>query len=556
MLGVAYFGLVAGFAKLDPRNVAWITFKDNRTYWIGWQFFAEDRWRWPLGANPRYGWNGINSVVYTDSWPILALPLKVLRLEILQTGQFFGLAWLGSSILLFVGCAKVFRVLDVPRSHSLLGSALVASTPLFWWLHRWYFAISGGVILIVWAIYLYLRDRRRARYLLLSWLALLIIAVGTNFYLCAMLIPVAGVSLLRNSFGRPNWCCHILGYTIATGSALIGAMYVFGYFTIPTTSASTGRYGVYTANLLGIIDMNQTSRFFPDIPSMPLQYEPTSLGVGALVLLLSLLLLASPRHYLAFIGQALRRHWLYVVVVIGMFVFALSHVVTIGSRTEFLPLPSRVVHLFSIFQSSTRFIWPLVVTVAIVAVVLVSRFARYATQVLLVALVIQVVDISHELRSVAQRADGGQSIVAFDSDFWESVPTNYTQLSFHYAENIRTGWDECSLAAVRTNRIANCAYLARAPDFVPINSAQDNRLLSGNPNPHVVYWLTFGWIVNHERQLQELYGNGQHGLALFNPNSVSAREFIMLFPFCDRFADCEFLGSRRVTVDEAISIIG
>jgi hypothetical protein len=467
-----------------------------------------------------------------------------------------GLAWLGSSILLFVGCAKVFGILQVPRMHSLLGSILVASTPLFWWLHRWYFAISGGVVLIVWAIYFYLRDLRRDKYSMQAWIVLLIIAVGTNMYLCAMLIPIAGASLLRNSLGQPDWWYRIPGLSVVTGLALLGSMYVFGYFVMPVTSASTGRYGVYTANLLSLIDANKSSRLLPDLPSRQFQYEPTSVGIGALLLFISFFFSTPPCRYISSVRQMLRRHWLFVSVIIGMFVFAVSHVVTIGTQSVLMPLPGRVIHLLSIFQSSTRFIWPLVVTLAIAAVVLVSRFARYATQLLLIALVVQVVDISHELRSVAQRADGKQSIVAYDSDFWESVPTNYTQLSFHYAENIRTGWDECSLAAVRTKRIANCAYLSRAPDFAPINSAQDELLLSGNPDPHVVYWLTFGWIVNHERQLRELYGNGQHGLALFNPNSVSAKEFIMLFPFCDRFADCEFLASRRVSVDKAISISG
>jgi len=556
VLGVTFFGIVCGFTKLDPRNIAWISFKDNRQHWIGWQFFATDRWRWPLGANPNYGWNGINSVVFTDSWPILALPLKVLRLEVLQDGQFFGLAWLGSSILLFVGCAKVFAILRVPQLHSSLGSVLVASTPLFWWMHRWYFAISGGVALIVWAIYLYLRDSRRARYSLSAWLVVLVIAVGTNMYLCAMLIPIAAASIVRHSLTRPNWCCHILGNAIFTGALLLGSMYIFGYFTMPLASASTGRYGVYSANMLGIIDMNQSSRFFPDVPSMPLQYEPTSIGLGVLLLLITLTVLTPPIRYLPSLGRSLRRHWLFVLVVIGMFCFSVSHVVTIGSRTEFVPLPARIVELLSVFQSSTRFIFPLTVTVAILAVVFVSRFSRLAIPVLSVALVVQMVDISHEVRSVAQRPDGRESTTAYDAGFWEEVPRQYTRLSFHYAENIRTGWDECSLAAVRTLRIANCAYLSRAPDFAPINAAQDDRLLSGNPNPHVVYWLTFGWFLNHEQQIRELYGDGQHGLATFGHDSVSKREFIMLFPYCHQFDRCNFLGSRKVSVDQALEIIG
>jgi len=556
ILGVMFFGIVGGFAKLDPRNIAWISFKDNRASWIGWQFLATDLWRWPPGAISTYGWDGLNSIVNTDSWPILALPLKVLRLEVLQSGQFFGLAWLASSILLFVGCAKVFAVLRVPQLHSALGSVLVASTPLFWWMHRWYFAISGGVPLIVWAIFLYLRDSRRGRYSLSAWLVILLIAVGTNMYLCAMLIPIAAVSLLRHVFGRAGWWYRIPSYSLATAATLLVAMYVFGYFVIPIASASTGRYGVYTANLLGILDMNQSSRYLPDLPSMQFQYEPTSLGIGTLLILLSLLFSAPPRCYGSALGSILRNHWLYLVAATAMFLFAVSHVVSIGTHNEIVPIPGRVVELSSVFQSSIRFIWPLTVTMAILAVVLISRFSRFAIPILLVAVVVQITDISHEVRSVAQRPDGRESIIAYDADFWEAVPRQYARFSFHYAENIRTGWDECALAAVRTRRIANCAYLSRAPDFAPINAAQDDRLLSGTPNPHVVYWLTFGWFLNHEQQIRELYGDGHHGLATFGQDSVSKREFIMLFPYCHQFDDCKFLGSRKVSVDQALEIIG
>jgi len=556
ILGIVFFGVVDGFEKLDPRNVTWITFKDNRQHWIGWQFFASDRWRWPLGANPNYGWEGINSIVYTDSWPILALPLKALQLEVLREGQFFGLAWLCTSVLLFVGCAKVFEILGVSRLQSVVGSALVASTPLFWWLHRWYFAISGGATLIVWAIYAYLRDGRRGGYSVAMWLVLLIGAVGTNMYLCAMLIPIAGASLLRNSFGRRDWWYRILGYTTVTGAALLGSMYLFGYFTMPLASASTGRYGIYSSNLLGLIDMNESSRFFPDVPSMPLQYEPTSVGIGTVLILAFFLVLVPPRRYLSAISRTLRHHWPFWIAVLAMFFFAVSHVVTIGGHTEIIPLPGRVVELFSVFQSSMRFVWPLTVTIVISSVVLVCRYFKFATGLLMFALVLQAADVSHEIRSVANRDDGRESIVAYDSDFWQAVPTPYTRFSFHYAENIRTGWDECSLAAVRTKRIANCAYLSRAPDFGPINAAQDELLLSGTPDSDVIYWVTFSWFVNHEKEIRQLYGGRQHGIAVFDPKSVSSKEFVMFFPYCDRYEDCGFLGDRRITVDEAVSMIG
>ena len=80
-----------GLQKIDPRNVGWITFKDQRAHWVGWLFFAGDEWRWPLGANPRYGWDETNSIVNSDSWPIFAVLFKATRIDVLASGSILGL---------------------------------------------------------------------------------------------------------------------------------------------------------------------------------------------------------------------------------------------------------------------------------------------------------------------------------------------------------------------------------------------------------------------------------------------------------------------------------
>jgi hypothetical protein len=140
----------------------------------------------------------------------------------------------------------------------------------------------------------------------------------------------------------------------------------------------------------------------------------------------------------------------------------------------------------------------------------------------------------------------------FDEMFWRGVPPRYTTFAFHYAENIRTGWDECALAAVRTKRVANCAYLSRSTGLEFVNARQEQELLSGEPRDGVVYWITWDQLARFPEMYRYRYGGAIHGFALLHPKSVSSKEFVLLFPYCMDQEQCSFLGDRRVTINEVL----
>ena len=69
--------IVLGIENISPNSTKWLyNTNDASLHQLGWHFFKNDVWRFPLGANPTYG-DGIgNSIVYTDSIPFLALFFK------------------------------------------------------------------------------------------------------------------------------------------------------------------------------------------------------------------------------------------------------------------------------------------------------------------------------------------------------------------------------------------------------------------------------------------------------------------------------------------------
>lgn len=556
LLGFIFFAVTVGVEKIDPRNISWLTFKDQRAHWMGWLFFADDHWRWPLGAIPLYGWGEANSVVNTDSWPLFALIFKVVNLEVFDRGQYFGLALALSSVALFIGADCLFRLLGLPHGWSLVASTILATTPIFWWMQRWYAGMSGGLCLLVWAFYFYFRTRRESRFRISSWLLILLLAIATNFYLFAIIVPVWLASLLSPGILSRTHICRIASTAALTVSTCALAMYALGYFIMPLSSSSTGRYGIYTANLLGLFDVNSSSRLLPEIPSPPLQYEPTSLGIGTLLILVLAFLhfLLAPRRIALAVAPRIRRHAWLIAAVLASFAFSVSNYITIGDRGYNFEIHYRAWQLFSIFQSSVRFIWPLTVLTSVILIVIAFRRQRVGVVLLVVACVLQIFDVWPQFRSVARRADGVAAPIQFQESLWSAVPEEYKTLAVHPPVNIRTGWDECAFAAVMTDRAARCAYFSRTFDLQSIAEKQSSDLLSGTVENNIVYWLSQSWIIENAEALRQHHGVDSQSFVLPAEGTVAYAEYAFYFPRCERFENCAFLSDQGMTLDEIVAL--
>lgn len=402
--------------------------------------------------------------------------------------------------------------------------------------------------MLVCSFYLYFRGRKKHSYNLHWWLFILFVAVGTNIYLAGIIVPisVAAMILPRTSIAAST--LQLVKYGVLAIALTLVSMYVFGYFTMPLSGAKTRRYGVYTANVLGLIDPNQASSFMPDIPSLPLQYEPTSVGIGTVILLAVWLLQRQIRKRFGDIAVAIRQHLLLMLSIVLMAGFAISNLLSIGTLLWGFRIPSRVENLFSVFQSSVRFIWPLTLLVVILSVVWVSRHARHVVAILAIAMVFQLVDVQSQMREVRSRPNGERPEIFFDSLLWTNVPSQYRQLTFVYSENILAPWDECAYAAVLTGRVANCAYLSRVTGLEFVNASHEHEVVSGQLDSGTIYWLTVPFQASHETALRRLDSSGEHRFVLPDPKSTAAAEHIVyLFPFCSQANDCSFLSGRGLS---------
>ena len=99
LLGLVAFLMVVGLAPLESANIAWLSESDASTNYLGWAFYRDSPWSWPLAANPAYGLDIAGSVLMADANPLLALPLKLLSPLLPQPFQYFGW-WLLACFLL------------------------------------------------------------------------------------------------------------------------------------------------------------------------------------------------------------------------------------------------------------------------------------------------------------------------------------------------------------------------------------------------------------------------------------------------------------------------
>ena len=69
-----------GMENISFHNTKWLhNGSDLTTIQLGWYFFLNDIWRFPLGDNPNYGEELSLSIAFSDSIPILALFFKLFK---------------------------------------------------------------------------------------------------------------------------------------------------------------------------------------------------------------------------------------------------------------------------------------------------------------------------------------------------------------------------------------------------------------------------------------------------------------------------------------------
>ncbi|MEP7044437.1 MAG: DUF6311 domain-containing protein [Dokdonella sp.] len=399
--GLAFAALTLASGYVSGSGAYWqVLFGDVAKGEIGWFYFARDVWHFPLFATTTYHLPEGSSMVLSDSLPLLALPAKLLYRLGWPAGSappiYTGIGVALCLVLQAVAASRVLRVLGVVDAVShFAGVVLFCYFPIVFL--RFGQAALMAQFVILFALEGYLRAKRSGltsrQWILLCALPPLVLLVHP--YLAAMCGALVAATILDQwRERRYDWRGVLLRFGgIGAGACVL--MFVGGFFS--AASSDFGDYGLYSMNLLSPwIPFPQT------LSGSLLHTEMTVIEgsnqweggayLGAGVFLLCACALPALRDW----RKNLRRHAVLFAMLLLLLAFAISHRIGLGSRELVrLPLPDTLLHVFSQFRGSGRFVW--VALYALLAAVIVAIVHRYdrrrAAWLLVAAALLQIVDV-------------------------------------------------------------------------------------------------------------------------------------------------------------------
>ena len=474
-IGAATFAVLFGPGVLDPRNVGWLAFGDSPTQQLGWEFYRQQPWTWPLGLLPSYGMELGGSIVYTDSIPLLAIPFKLLSPMLPPTFQYFGL-WILLCLVLQAHFAwRILSLFVDSLAAVAAGTTMLSISPIMLWrlspeVSQW---SLGGQFTLLAALYLTLRPWPTRQWL--WWFVLLTATTAIHAYLLVMATAVWVADLVQRRHERKTSSDAIRSLLLPP-LGILGTALATGYFVVGAGVLSGG-FGYFKASPVAFIDPGlgidegvaswRWSQLLPDLPPYTQQIEGFNyLGLGVL-LLLALAAFSAPSAADSAVRAIRRWPWLAVMLaLLGM--FALSN--RIGGEHTYIevPLPQALEELANIFRASGRMLWLSTYALTLFAIIVVVRIAprKLGLGLLIACVCVQVWDTSpawSRLHRVYSATAAARFMTAPEGEFWNEATERYRTirtLPFRTL-NPPVGWGALSSLALQHDMGTDAVYLAR-----------------------------------------------------------------------------------------------
>ena len=540
LIGAIAFFLVVGPRALNPTNVAWLGELDTATYYLGWVFFRNSAWSFPIGLNPTYGLELSNAILYSDSNPLLAFLFKPFALLLPEPFQYFGIWLLTCFVLQAWFSWKLLGLISDSVAIRILGVGLVVFAPPMIFRMGEHLNLAGHFFIVA-ALYLALNKKLENRRL--AWGAILLATALVHTYLLAMVALVWAADLAGKTIENKLSIRETVN-EFAVMLALIGiACWQAGYFSVGK-GLSTWGYGFYRMNLLSILDPSGWSHTLKDIPEKEGDYEGFNfLGLGVIFLLVC----ALPA---AFSGRtkfvsAIRKFPLLFMLLVGFTVFSVSNNVGFGLHEFVYPLPDLVLQGANVFRASGRIFWPVFYMIVFVAIFLVVRgYDKPAAVFILgLALVIQIADTSAGWSSIRKKLmtepKSAWSTPLADP-FWGKAAEKYKKVRRIQPSNNAPQWKTIAAYAAQNGLATDSVYLARVGKsaLALSQSKASTALRTGRYEPDALY------IIDESALAQAL-------LSLKASSDLLARidGFNVLAPGWKKCSDCGRIGSELKAVD-------
>lgn len=542
ILGIVWYLVLYGRFPLYFTHVNWIysTGRDPLQHQLGWEFFRNEPWRFPLGSISSYGYPIGTTVTFMDSIPIYAYIFKLLSPLLDKNFQYLGIWELNSIIAQLFAGLLILREFSKSKIIMILGSSLLVLSPPLIYRAFFHSSLSAQWIILLAVLFVILEYRNKMK--LWYWLLLFTLAMLIHLYFIPMILPIWGISLVFR-FSREKKKRLVLIEPVKVLGVLLLTGYCTGLFGLNFNDLSLPGFGDYSWNLNGFVNSFGFSKIIPPLSYVRSQEEGFSyLGVGNFLLL-------TVGIICFFVKDTARKNWKFflpfVLVSIIFMAYSLSNYAAFNKFILWdFHLQESTLEIVELFRSSGRFIWPVYYFIVLFGIISLIRNGRFVIPILIIALVLQFYDLSPLYQS-KQLSGFREYAPKMDAEFWSQAGKSNDHLvviPYEYYETL-------AVFAVRHDMTINAGYFGRT-DYGEINDyTLDtwNDLLEGQMDDRTIYILSeLSYLEKNKMELpSQMYicSIDNYNLAFSFDNELSKMNVLKSF-------DCSIPASLQVNATD------
>lgn len=434
ILTVLAFQFALGLDKVNPINISWLfeARNDLATNQIGWSFFRDSAWHFPLGTINNYYYPIGTNIGFTDSIPLFAILFKLFCFILPENFQYIGI-WL--FLCMFLNgyySFKIFQHFKINKILTYLFVILILLNPVF--LFRQGHAALCAQWLLIASIYLYLSTGKQSdvNKKIKHYFVLLFLSCFITPYLAVVVVGFLAIFLFKLFFYDATIDLKKAIIYFFTSLVMMFCSWIsIGLidFSKHTAIASSGFYGAYKMNLNSLYNSLGYSKFLPQQELITGNQQDAFMYLGLGFMLLSLisvlyLVVYSVKNKKFFFKKNLIPLLIFC---IGLSIFATTSSLSLNNKEIFtIPFLEWMNKVGDIFRASGRFFWSVYYLMIFYFIVVFSKIpVSKNIKIILVSflLLIQLADISPMFNKYESKK--GDYKPALDINFWNSMFSNF-----------------------------------------------------------------------------------------------------------------------------------
>ena len=513
-VAIIFWCYLLGFDFINPLNNEWLYLGDLSQYQLGWKFFRDDIWRFPIGSNPNLGIYFQGSIIFSDSIPIFAFFFKLIRIFLPENFQYFSL-WILVCIYLqlFFSFKIIFKFTN-HLNYSLIGSLFFIFSTIFLNRSGIHLSLMGQWILLSGIYIETMNNKSKGLYRILN----LLLSIVIHFYFTITLMLFYVFIKIFDFFKKEINLTNIIKEFFLLIIPIVILMYVVGYFTIQLDDGLGWGYGYYNFNLNSFFNPSGSnyvesfnwSQFFQQKQYQNGEQEGFAyLGItGVFFFLLFLVNFFIRKNLILFDRQKI------LVVSLLFSLLATSHNVNFGENNIFLmPINNLLYALLSSIRASGRLIWLVYYLIFIIGIIFVFKSFenKRPTLIILILFIIQIVDINPGLLKYSfgsQYVDKNNNNKLEDK-IWNDLSNNFEIIRALEPENNSYIYNKLSRYLLNENfKKTDIAYLARVNRESLVSKKYELVKLFNQKDIQIFKKTIFvSQNINFVKSLYELYGD-------------------------------------------------